>query len=184
MWKIFLAPLVGAAIGYLTNWLAIRMLFLPYGEKRLFGRRLPFSPGLIPRERDVLAGSIGRIVSRELINEETITANLNRPGVRQRIGRMIDERIKKLPRFMRPFVVAEIRLIIEDALMTLLIRETPNIVRGLDVNYIVEDQIKKFPLPRLEELLLEVSGKHLRSITIFGGVLGFVIGLLQLPFIL
>ena len=46
---------VGAIIGYVTNWLAIKMLFRPQKEIRLRGKRLPFTPGLIPKEKERIA---------------------------------------------------------------------------------------------------------------------------------
>ena len=52
-------PLIGAAIGYCTNYIAVKMLFYPRKEIRLFGHRLPFTPGAIPRGKPRLAGAIG-----------------------------------------------------------------------------------------------------------------------------
>jgi len=59
-----LPPLVGAIIGYFTNWLAIKMLFRPYKTIKFAGIALPFTPGLLPREKDKLAVSLGETVSR------------------------------------------------------------------------------------------------------------------------
>ncbi len=58
-WTFIAAPISGAVIGYFTNWLAIKMLFLPYKEKYLFGIKIPFTPGIIPKERKKLATGIG-----------------------------------------------------------------------------------------------------------------------------
>ncbi len=62
-----LPPLLGAVIGYVTNALAIRMLFRPLRRWRLLGIPIPFTPGVIPRRREELANSIGNMVSRELL---------------------------------------------------------------------------------------------------------------------
>ena len=66
-----LPPALGAVIGYVTNDIAIRMLFRPLREKRILGARVPLTPGIIPKQRFTLAESIGRMVSEHLINEET-----------------------------------------------------------------------------------------------------------------
>ncbi len=51
-------PIVGAIIGYTTNWLAIKMLFKPPHEAKYIGKlKVPFTPGLIPRERERIARS-------------------------------------------------------------------------------------------------------------------------------
>ena len=55
-------PLLGAAIGYFTNWLAVRMLFRPYYPKKLGKWRLPFTPGIIPKRKGALAKAVGKAV--------------------------------------------------------------------------------------------------------------------------
>ena len=70
-------PLVwGGVIGYLTNALAIRMLFRPLTRKYLLGIPVPLTPGIIPRRRGELARSIGRMVSRDLLSAETLRERL------------------------------------------------------------------------------------------------------------
>ena len=67
-----LPPFLGAVIGYVTNKLAIKMLFRPLEEKRILGIKIPMTPGIIPKQRYVLADSIARMVSEKLITEETL----------------------------------------------------------------------------------------------------------------
>ncbi len=75
-----LPPLLGAIIGYVTNAIAIRMLFRPLTEKRIFGLRIPLTPGLIPRERGDLAESMARMVSTELLTEEAVRNQIRVPS--------------------------------------------------------------------------------------------------------
>ena len=74
--RAVIAPLVGGVIGYITNDLAIRMLFRP--RKALYiGRfHVPFTPGLIPSQQGSIAQSIGSVVSGQLLNEETLRQTL------------------------------------------------------------------------------------------------------------
>ena len=74
-----LPPLLGALIGFVTNALAIRMLFRPLRAYRILGLRIPFTPGIIPRQRHQLALSIAAMVSRELLTEDAITSQVSRP---------------------------------------------------------------------------------------------------------
>lgn len=67
-------PTVGAVIGYFTNYIAVKMLFFPREEKRLFGKRVPFTPGIIPRRKDELGRSIGRMVESELLTKDALCA--------------------------------------------------------------------------------------------------------------
>lgn len=69
-------PLIGAVIGYITNDIAIRMLFRPRTAKYLFGVKIPFTPGLIPKEKSRIAASIGDAISKNLMNKETLEKTL------------------------------------------------------------------------------------------------------------
>jgi uncharacterized membrane protein YheB (UPF0754 family) len=78
-------PIAGAIIGFVTNVVAIRMLFRPLVEIRFLGVRLPFTPGVLPRQRQRLAQSIGAMVERELLTPEILRLRLARGDVRERI---------------------------------------------------------------------------------------------------
>lgn len=71
-----IAPLVGGVIGYITNDLAIRMLFRPHEKKFIFGVHIPLTPGVIPKEKDRIAESIGKVISENLMNPETLSEHL------------------------------------------------------------------------------------------------------------
>jgi uncharacterized membrane protein YheB (UPF0754 family) len=85
-----LPPLLGAVIGYVTNAIAIRMLFRPLTAVRFLGVRLPLTPGIIPKQRTQLAESIGQMVSRELLTEEAIRTQLATENFQLRLGQNID----------------------------------------------------------------------------------------------
>ncbi|MCL2374083.1 MAG: DUF445 family protein [Treponema sp.] len=84
-----LPPLIGAFIGYVTNLAAIKMLFRPLREFRVFGIRLPFTPGILPRQRRKLADSIAGMVERELLTAGVLRERLAKPEFRQNIGTAI-----------------------------------------------------------------------------------------------
>jgi len=82
---ICIPPVAGAIIGFVTNVIAIKMLFRPLEEVRLFGVKLPFTPGILPRQRKRLAQSIGGMVERELLTPEILRQRLGRDDVREKI---------------------------------------------------------------------------------------------------
>jgi uncharacterized membrane protein YheB (UPF0754 family) len=100
-------PLIGAIIGFVTNAVAIKMLFRPLREIRLFagrggaggksgrGIRLPFTPGILPRQRHKLADSIGAMVERELLTPRIIRERLRSESVRQGITRSVSRFTEK-----------------------------------------------------------------------------------------
>jgi uncharacterized membrane-anchored protein YjiN (DUF445 family) len=90
-------PLAGAFIGFFTNVLAIRMLFRPLREYRIFGIRIPFTPGILPRERRRLAESIGGMVERELLTPQVIRDRLGRSWVREAVRKQVALYTEKIP---------------------------------------------------------------------------------------
>ena len=68
----FIAPLLGGLIGYITNDIAIRMLFRPHKAKYLFGIHIPFTPGIIPKEKGRIAEAIGGVIRENLRNKEVL----------------------------------------------------------------------------------------------------------------
>ena len=72
MLKIILAPIVGGVIGYITNDLAIKMLFHPHKPLYIGKWHVPFTPGLIPSQKERIAKSLGGVISKQLLNAETI----------------------------------------------------------------------------------------------------------------
>lgn len=65
-------PLIGAVIGYFTNYLAVKMLFHPYNPVRIGRWTLPFTPGIIPKRRGHLAKALGRVVGNELLTGDDV----------------------------------------------------------------------------------------------------------------
>ena len=71
-----MGPAIGAVIGYITNDIAIRMLFRPHTAKYLFGVKIPFTPGIVPKEKGRIATAIGGAISANLMNQEVLERNL------------------------------------------------------------------------------------------------------------
>ncbi|MDR2746048.1 MAG: DUF445 family protein [Treponema sp.] len=90
-------PLVGAVIGFITNVLAIKMLFRPLRPYYLFGLRIPFTPGILPRERARLAESIGAMVERELLTPEILRERLAGEELREKFSRSLSKYAGTLP---------------------------------------------------------------------------------------
>lgn len=67
-----IAPLLGGVIGYITNDIAIRMLFRPHTAKYIFGIHIPFTPGIIPMEKGRIAEAVGGVISENLMNKEVL----------------------------------------------------------------------------------------------------------------
>ncbi|MGL5766219.1 MAG: DUF445 family protein [Sarcina sp.] len=89
-----ISAIIGAIIGFFTNWLAIKMLFRPHTEKRVAGIRIPFTPGLIPKEKKRIAKSVAESVGEHLINPESMSKTLNKPEVKEKIKSSICDKVE------------------------------------------------------------------------------------------
>ncbi len=89
-------PVIGAVIGYLTNSIAIKMLFKPYQEWRIMGIKVPFTPGVIPRHREEIARNIGKMVGNILLNEETLKKQLSSSHSQEVLDKVLHKNIDDL----------------------------------------------------------------------------------------
>ncbi len=285
-------PIVGAFIGYWTNRIALRMLFRPHRPKHVLGVRVPFTPGIIPKNRSELATAIGRAVAEELLTPEAIRQQLRSPGFRDGIRRWVGQQRRSLMetpitlsaeqerqllaalggpitqairsvleqpavrerlieigdeaieqyvsrqniavrtafRAVRPLAANIVNGLIRDTidatsrnfnpqqvsslmdnwirsgspkaigdyialapddeariddyvaerLITYLDNQLPALVKTLNLEILVTDRVNSFDVDTVEKLILDVTGYHLKWISWFGGLLGLIIGLLQL----
>ncbi len=86
-------PLVGAFIGYMTNYVAIRMLFRPLRPWTIFGLRVPLTPGVIPSRRGQLANNIGEMVGEHLLTNTDVQRAINEQGFQQELRQLIQGRV-------------------------------------------------------------------------------------------
>ncbi len=95
-YEIITAPLIGAAIGFITNGIAIKMLFRPWKPIYIGKFRLPFTPGLIPKEQPRIAAAIGKVVGNNLLDNETIKETLLSDETKNKLFTYIDKKIMSL----------------------------------------------------------------------------------------
>ena len=94
--RAIVAPLLGGVIGYITNDLAIRMLFRPRKAVYIGKFHVPFTPGLIPAQQGRIAQSIGDVVSGQLLNEETLRQTLLSDSTVQKLQDKVRAFLRKL----------------------------------------------------------------------------------------
>lgn len=183
-------PLIGGAIGYLTNRLAVKMIFRPIEPRRILGVRIH---GLIGRRQEELASSIGRVVGDHLVSHEDVVAALDGLDIAQlvddAVARGLEPKIAELRQlplvgsFLTEERVADLRSHFVKAMVdnkdSLTGQLEGAIEQGLDVREVVTRKVREFPVERLEALILEVCAKELRAIELLGGALGALIGLGQ-----
>ena len=183
------APAAGAAIGWATNALAVRMLFRPHQPRRVLG--LTFQ-GLIARRQEDLAASIGAVVGDHLIDARDLARALEGADleglVDEALASGLEPKLAELRRlplvggFLTDERVADMRsslargLVDGGQLERLLER---GLDQGLDVAALVATRVREFSVARLEAVVLEVARRELRAIEIWGAAIGLLVGLLQ-----
>ena len=190
---LYALPLIAALTGYITNFIAVKMLFHPRKPINLGFMTLQ---GIFPKRQAVLAERLGVIVSQELFSMDDVTAALNSPEVAQKINGVIESKIdvflneklgKSMPMlgmFLNDETKGKIKgTLMEElnAMLPAMLETLGNEVAGkLDVAQVVQEKVTNFSSDKLEEILYSIMRKEFTFIEILGGVLGFLIGLIQL----
>lgn len=78
-------PMIGAVIGYCTNYIAVKMLFYPRNEVKICGHKVPFTPGAIPKGKPRLAKTVGHVVANTLLTEEDIKQRILSPETEEAV---------------------------------------------------------------------------------------------------
>ena len=187
-----LPPVVGALIGWGTNWLALKMLFRPVKPWKLGPLVIQ---GVIPRRQDALARNLGEMVERELVSHHDLSGALAspemleafRPMILTEAQRFADERLPGL----HPMVAMFLNQGMKDKVAELLARELetmiPRLAEGagqalekhLPVRDLVRAKVEAMSPRAMEEMLFSILAKEFGFIEWSGAVLGGLVGLAQ-----
>ena len=187
-----LIPLISAFIGWFTNWIAIKMLFHPKVPIKFLG--LTFH-GIFPKRQQQFAEKLGKLVSEELLSFSDIEQKIADPANIEKLMPYVEthidhflrvklaEEMPMISMFIGEKTTNQMKGIFIQELQTLfpLIMENymGQLQQDLDLEGIVVKKVSGFSSDKLEEILQAIMSKEFRFVEIIGGVLGFIIGLLQ-----
>ncbi|WP_308574042.1 DUF445 family protein [uncultured Fusobacterium sp.] len=190
--KLFLIVGIGAMIGWITNYIAIKMLFRPYKEMNFLFFKIQ---GLIPKRRSEIAISIADTVQKELISLKDITSSLNADELEEKMGTVIDkileeklesEITKKFPMlamFLSDEIISKIKSMIKISILenkeTIINMFTSYLEEKVDFKKIIIENVEAFSLEKLEEITYSLAKKELKHIEVIGAILGGIIGVFQ-----
>lgn len=187
-----LGPVICGLIGWVTNWLAVKMLFHPR-------RPVTFGPlvihGVFPKRQAALAARLGALIKQELVRLEEIADALRQQDLGERFRDTIDEAVDKLlteklvqaipmaAMLLSDSVVRKIKATLVPELLDLVPSFVDRAAGALTACYDVEEAVRKkveaFPVEKLESILFSIMSKEFRFIELSGAVLGFAVGVLQ-----
>lgn len=190
--KLFLIVGIGAMIGWITNYIAIKMLFRPYKEMNFLFFKIQ---GLIPKRRSEIAVSIADTVQKELISLKDITNSLNAEELEEKMGTVIDkileeklesEITKKFPMlamFLSDEIINKIKSMIKTSILenkeTIIDMFTSYLEEKVDFKKIIIENVEAFSLEKLEEITYSLAKRELKHIEVIGAILGGIIGIFQ-----
>ncbi|WP_288221505.1 DUF445 domain-containing protein [uncultured Clostridium sp.] len=187
---ILILTVVGGLIGWITNILAIKLLFRPITPIKIPILNIEIL-GLIPKRKNEIAANIGEVISNELLSIDDILdqALTNSNGenfnsyIIEKIKNIINEKLNIIPMPFRmmaaPYIDdilnKEVPSAIDEISADLLVKAKENV----DIQKIIEEKINELDLEKLEDIIIKVAKKELKHIEILGLVLGAIIGVLQ-----
>ncbi|MEY3000530.1 MAG: hypothetical protein RL648_744 [Verrucomicrobiota bacterium] len=184
-------PLIGAGIGWLTNRLAIQMLFRPRQPVRFAGITLQ---GLIPRRHHELAQRIGELVEKELFQQHLIRTEIRKIDIQPHVEELaasivwnrLGPRLRQVP-LLGGLVNDKLLASLHAMALESLREETDPLLdkvaiaaeRHIKIRHLVEERVRGLDLAQLETLVRQLAKKEFQGIEVLGGLIGFVLGLLQ-----
>lgn len=192
MKELLFMVIVGTFIGWVTNYIAIKLLFRPYNEINILGFKLQ---GVIPKRRKELAESIGKTVNAELISIKDITNTINSMELEVEIDKIVGDIVEKkikgdflgsypmLKMFINDSIIDKIKSYIKSAIEENKGEIVNTIIEKLEKEIDFEDLIIKkindFSLEEVEKMTINIAKNELKHIEYIGAVLGAFIGVVQ-----
>ena len=164
---IFIRPVIGAGIGYITNWIAVKMLFRPLKPVKIGKLNLPFTPGIIPKNQERLAIAIGDSISNNLLTEESLRETLlsddKKAQIRQNIENSLKRYIEENPdTSAKDFLLS---VLPEDKLIILRAKLTSKLtssilasIKEANLAEMISEQVQLSAISKLQGSLLGVFG--------------------------
>lgn len=192
MKQLLVMILISGAIGWITNWVAIKMLFRPHREINLGLFKIQ---GLIPKRKAEIGSGIANIIQNELISVKDVISNIDREEFSKRLNKLIDEvlnknlkkKVKEKFPFLQVFFTDKVAKDIGNAIKSIIMENQEKIFEifsnyaeeNIDFEIIISDKISNFSLDKLEEIITLLAKKELKHIEVIGAILGAFIGLVQ-----
>ena len=192
MKQLLVMVLISGAIGWITNWVAIKMLFRPHKEIN-FG--LFKIQGLIPKRKAEIGTGIASIIQNELISVKDVISNIDREEFSKRLNKLIDDvldknlkkKVKEKFPLLQMFFTDKVAKDVGNTIKDIVMENQEKIFEifsnyaeeNIDFEVIISDKISNFSLDKLEEIITLLAKRELKHIEVIGAILGMIIGAVQ-----
>ena len=188
-------PVISAFIGWFTNLIAIKMLFHPRLPVYILGYKFQ---GIFPKRQQQFAEKLGKLVSNELLSYSDIEIKLTNPENLKKLMPLVEDHLDtflkvklkeskpvigmfvgdKTVELMKQTFVKEL----EELFPIIMKRYMENLQHDLDLERIVTEKVAAFSSDKLESILYQIMAKEFKFVEVLGGIVGFLIGILQVLF--
>jgi len=190
--SIIITILLTTFTGWITNWVAIKMLFHPRNPVKILG--ITFH-GVFPKNQQRIAEQLGKVVGKELLSFEEIEQKITnpenlqklKPEIEAHIDNFLTHKLKDVFPMLSMFIGEKTITQLKDAFLSELEALFPILMKGymaklqkdLDLEKIVTEKVAAFSTEKLEFILMQITKNEFKFLEILGGVLGFIIGVVQ-----
>lgn len=195
-WYNFLVTiLLSTFTGWITTWIAIKMLFHPRYPINILGYKLQ---GIFPKNQSRIAVKLGQVVGTELLSfsdiEQKITNSENldklKPEIEKHIDAFLNHKLKDVFPILSKFIGVKTTTQLKDAFMVELETMFPILMHSymhqlqgdINLEQIVKDKVSGFSSEKLEEILVAITKKEFQFLEVVGAVFGMLIGIVQVIF--
>jgi uncharacterized membrane protein YheB (UPF0754 family) len=192
-WTHYIVPvLLSAFTGWITTWIAIKMLFHPRKPINIFGFKIQ---GIFPKNQQLIAEKLGQVVSKEFLSFAEIEAKVTnpenlqqlKPEIEQHIDKFLKEKLSTVFPMLSMFIgektinqLKEAFLMELENLFPILMKSyMTKLEKDLDLEKIVTEKVASFSSQKLEDILNQITKKEFQFLEVIGGVFGLFIGLIQ-----
>lgn len=190
--KLLLIVGIGAGIGWVTNYVAIKMLFRPYKEINLGLFKIQ---GLLPKRKHEIGESIAEVIQTELVSLQEILKSLDGKKLEKEMSTVIDKILEEklqseitrnfpmLAMFLSSDMLEKIKCVIKNSIL----ENKDNVVEmfsnylkeNVDFKGIIVKNVDAFSLEKLEEVTYTLAAREFKHIEVIGAILGAIIGFVQ-----
>ncbi|KEZ86229.1 membrane protein [Clostridium sulfidigenes] len=187
---VFLLAVVGGVIGWVTNILAIKLMFRPINPIKIPLINLEII-GLIPKRKNEIAHNIGEVVAKELLSIDDVIKNAITEEDKVIFSQLVKNKIRNLVAGKMDFVPAPFRIMVQGPIDNIIEEEVDGALKEMeseavnhikdkvDIKEMVEEKINELDLQELERIIINVAKKELKHIEVLGFILGAAIGIVQ-----
>ena len=190
IFRILILAVIGGLIGYITNVIAIKLIFRPINPIKIPILNVEII-GMIPKRKLEIASNVAQVIEEQFFSFDDIIENVITEQDKQiiidyikvRIKLVLNEKLGLIPSSIKNLVQNYISEVIEDEIKSGVDELSEELIikanNRINIKEIVETKINELDLYELETIILQIIKKELKQIEVLGLILGFFIGIIQ-----